>query len=84
MLPETQASPIPAEDEEDIDGCMCGTEHLEHEATSDEELPPATGGIASSAEEILANEDDIDTCELDFTTAEQTKDEELPVSVGGI
>jgi hypothetical protein len=75
---------MPGEDEENVDGCLCGTEHLEDELTSDEELHPATGGIASPPEEFLENEDDIDGCELDFTTAEQTNDEELPVSVGGI
>jgi hypothetical protein len=84
MSIENEAPTVAGEDEEGVDSCICGMEHLEDEVTSDEELPPATGGVTTSAEEFLENEDDIDGCELDFTTAEQTKDEELPVSVGGM
>jgi hypothetical protein len=72
-------------DDEDADSCVCGLEHLDEEATSDEELPPASGGIAQTAEEaVLEDEDDVDGCALDFAAAEQTDDEELPATVGGV
>jgi hypothetical protein len=38
---------LPADDfcHEHADGCLCGLDHAEHEATPDDELPPATGGV---------------------------------------
>jgi hypothetical protein len=37
---------MPDHDEhEDIDGCLCGAPHAEHEATPDHELPEARGGV---------------------------------------
>jgi hypothetical protein len=30
---------------EEMDGCTCGHTIPEHEATPDDELPPATGGV---------------------------------------
>ena len=71
------------DDDEDADHCICGMEHLEDEATLDEELPPASGGI-ESGDARQDDEDDLDGCELDFTAAEQTDDAELPVTVGGM
>jgi hypothetical protein len=73
----------PIAQDEDADDCMCGMEHLEDEATPDEQLPPASGGIGIAEEEEQDNEDDVDGCELDFNAAEQTDDEELPAAVGG-
>jgi hypothetical protein len=82
MPGDGDAPPVP--DDEDADGCLCGMEHLEDEATSDEELPAASGGIEAAEEEQLDGEDDLDGCGLDFTAAEQTDDEELPAAVGGM
>ena len=73
----------PDDDGEDEDACICGMEHIADETTSDEELPPASGGIEAAKEEHQDNEDDLDGCELDFTATEQTNDEELPMAVGG-
>ena len=80
MPADGDAPPVPDDDE---DECICGMEHLEDEATSDEELPPASGGVETAEEEHQDNEDDVDGCELDFTAAEQTDDEELPAAIGG-
>jgi len=84
MPTEGDARAVPRDDDDDADDCVCGMEHLEDEATSDEELPPASGGIATAVEEPQDNEDDVDGCELDFTAAEQTDDEELPASAGAM
>jgi hypothetical protein len=70
-------------DSEDADDCVCGMAQLEDEATSDEELPPTSGGLAVAEDEHRDNEDDVDGCELDFTAAEQTDDGELPAAIGG-
>jgi len=83
IMPADGDAPSVPDDDEDADDCICGTEHLEDEVTSDEELPPASGGIETAEEEQQRNEDDVDGCELDFTAAEQTDDEELPAAVGG-
>jgi hypothetical protein len=72
-----------ADDNEDADSCICGLEHLDDEATSDEELPPTSGGIAQAEQQGPEDEDDVDGCELDFTAAEQTGDAELPAAAGG-
>jgi hypothetical protein len=74
----------PATDDEDEDSCLCGMDHPDDDATSDLELPSASGGVDTDDEEPPADdEDDVDGCELDFTTTDQTTDEELPVTVGG-
>jgi hypothetical protein len=83
MPADGDPTPVPGDDE-DADDCICGMEHLEDEVTSDAELPPASGGIETVEEAQPDNEDDVDGCELDFTTAEQTGDEELPATVGGM
>ena len=75
--------PFSAPDDEDTDNCLCGLEHLEDEAISDEELPPASGGIETSEQEQSDDETDLDGCELDFTLADPTGDDELPAAVGG-
>jgi len=84
IMPADGDAPTLPDDDEDADHCICGMEHLEDEVTSDEELPPASGGIETDEDEHQENEDDLDGCELDFTAAEQTGDEELPAAVGGI
>lgn len=86
-MPDAQdTSPAPAEDEEDADDCLCGLEHSDEEATLDQELPVANGGVENDDDTPAAAEDEseIDGCELDFNSADQTTDEELPVSIGGV
>jgi len=76
-------SDAPLAPDDDADDCICGLEHVEGEATSDEELPAASGGIETARAEPQDDHDDVDGCELDFTAAEQTDDEHLPPTVGG-
>jgi hypothetical protein len=77
-------SPVTNNDDEDADGCLCGMEHLDEDATSDLELPSASGGIEADKDEQRADDEtDVDGCELDFTGTDQTTDEELPVTAGG-
>ncbi|HTR12135.1 MAG TPA: hypothetical protein VMI72_02485 [Roseiarcus sp.] len=83
-MPLGGESPAIPDVDEDSDDCLCGMEHFEDEATSDEELPLATGGIEASKEEPQGDEDEIDGCELDFTAVEQTDDSELPAAVGAV
>lgn len=72
------------DDSEDADGCLCGMDHLDDDATSDLELPSASGGVETGDDEPPDdNEDDVDRCELDFSQTDQTTDEELPVAAGG-
>jgi len=82
---DRDGSPTTDDDAEDADGCLCGMEHLEDDATSDLELPSASGGIDTDDEGQPADdEDDVDGCELDFNETDQTTDEELPVTAGGV
>lgn len=77
------ASDTPVDDA-DADDCLCGMEHVADEATSDEELPPASGGVELDA--VEAPDDDPDTsdgCELELSLDEATRDEELPAAIGG-
>ena len=67
--------------EDDVDGC--DVECRDSDATPDEELPAAAGGVVA-AQEDHADEDEVDGCDLDFNDAEATKDEELPAAVGGV
>jgi hypothetical protein len=85
MMPiDRDESPVTNDDDEDADGCLCGMEHLDEHATSDLELPSASGGIAVDKDEQQADDEtDVDGCELDFTGTDQTADEELPVTAGG-
>ncbi len=83
---ERDGSPATDDDAEDADGCLCGMEHLDDDATSDLELPSASGGVETDEEERPDDHDDVDGCELDefdFTETDQTTDEELPVASGG-
>jgi hypothetical protein len=83
MPVEGAVPPDIADDNEDADSCVCGLEHVDDDVTSDEELPPTSGGIARATEAALEDEGDVDGCELDFAAGEQTDDEELPAAVGG-
>jgi hypothetical protein len=33
------------DDHDQHDGCLCGLDHSQHEATADHDLPPAKGGV---------------------------------------
>lgn len=81
---DPKTSPATDQDDDDSDGCLCGMDHLDEEATSDEELPQASGGVQTDDQEQPdEDEDDIDGCDIDFTD-DQTTDEELPVAIGGM
>lgn len=85
MISDTSADP---HDEEDVDSCLCGMEHVDDDFTSDIELPPAIGGIeietAAEADGHDHDDNDIDGCELDFKLEDQTSDAELPATIGGV
>ena len=85
MMPiDRDESPVTSDDDDDADGCLCGMEHLDEEATSDLELPSASGGIEADRDAQPADDEtDVDGCELDFTESDQTTDAELPVTAGG-
>jgi hypothetical protein len=81
-MPADDTALIP--DDDDEDNCLCGMDYREDEATSDEELPPATGGVeTAAAAEQPEDEDAIDGCDVDFTL-EPTNDQELPAATGGM
>ena len=73
-----------APDDEDTDSCLCGMSHNEQDATSDEDLPPASGGIARAANAPGTDETDLDGCDVDFTQDQQTGDADLPAATGGM
>ncbi|MEE8629073.1 hypothetical protein [Methylobacterium ajmalii] len=39
------ARPHAPNDHDHVDGCLCGHDHAEHEATLDHDLPAAGGGV---------------------------------------
>jgi hypothetical protein len=84
VVPDTPADTH--EDDEDSDGCLCGLEHIETESTSDVELPQASGGVETEADEApeYDDENEVDGCDLDFALDDPTRDEELPVATGGV
>ena len=72
------AKPSEIDDEEEH-LCGCDLEFNAKDATSDEDLPRAVGGIAISGEG-----DEIDGCDLDFDSADATSDADLPAATGGV
>lgn len=80
---ETDAVPVAVDDMEHFDGCTCDLEFDDDEATSDEDLPMASGGVEATLE-VHDNPDELDGCALDFTSGEMTADEELPAAEGGV
>jgi hypothetical protein len=85
MLIDRDTAPPPDDDHDDADGCLCGLEHVDDDATSDLELPTTSGGVEIVDDELPADdEDDVDGCDLDFAEVDHTADEELPVTVGGV
>ena len=82
MAHEARAPAVDS-NEDDVDSCGCDVEFHDSEATPDEELPPATGGVEAGSEEG-ADDEEVDGCDLDFAEVDLTSDEELPVAVGGM
>jgi hypothetical protein len=66
-----------AENEKDIDGCDAAIDNVD--ATADEALPAAEGGVA-----VEQNEDDIDGCDAQIHEWDATPDKELPAAEGGV
>lgn len=69
--------PEPDDDDDAIDGC--DVEFDDAEATPDEELPAAEGGVMTTDED-----DDMDGCDVEFGDEDATSDEELPTASGGV
>ena len=69
--------PRPEDDEDDIDGC--DVEIPDSDATPDEALPLAVGGVA-----IAGEGDEIDGCDVEIDDMDATPDEDLPAAEGGI
>ena len=65
------------ENEDDVDGCDAAIG--DEDATADEALPVAEGGVA-----VEQNEDDIDGCNAQIHDRDATPDEELPAAEGGV
>lgn len=64
-------------DEDDIDGC--DVEFHDSDATPDQDLPMAVGGV-----EISGEGDEVDGCDVDFDDMDATADEDLPAATGGV
>lgn len=64
------------ENEEDFDGCDILIQ--DRDATLDEDLPEAEGGVV-----IEENEDNLDGCDVTIQDRDATPDEELPAAIGG-
>jgi hypothetical protein len=62
---------------QDLDGCDVAIG--EEDATADEDLPMAEGGVA-----VEASEDDVDGCDVPIRDQDATLDEELPIAKGGV
>ena len=71
------------DDGEDLDVCGCDFEVEEGEATRDDELPAAFGGVQARVDHG-GEEEVIDGCDVDFNAVEPTRDVELPVARGGV
>ena len=72
-----------ANHDEDCHVCGCDFEVEEGEATPDDELPAAYGGVQIRANHDCS-EELIDGCDLDFNTVEPTNDDALPAARGGV
>ncbi len=59
--------------------CGCDVPFTASEATADDDLPAAVGGIA-----LAGTGDEIDGCDVDFDSADATPDEDLPAATGGV
>jgi hypothetical protein len=70
------------EDEDQIDGCLCGVE-FNSDALADADLPPAAGGVQAAVEEHR-DEDEVDGCDVRSNGNDVTTDRELPVAAGGV
>jgi len=74
---ENAAAPDIGGDEDDIDGC--DVEFHDSDATPDEDLPVAIGGV-----KIAGEGDDIDGCDVHIDDLDATPDEKLPAAKGGV
>jgi len=73
------------EDDDDLDGCLCGLELDENDPiTSDMELPEVSGGVEIAVADPDPASEGLDGCDLDFNEGELTSDEELPPAAGGV
>jgi hypothetical protein len=57
----------------------CDVDFLEVDATPDEKLPVAVGGV-----KIASEGEDVDGCDVDSSQSDTTLDEELPSAAGGV
>ena len=74
---------MPAPHDDDLDFCTCDIEIEDSEATPDEELPAASGGL-DSIPETAGDLEETDGCEVGFTESDAVADEDLPTSAGGV
>lgn len=74
---EDPVPPDTDEEDDDIDGC--DVEFSDNDATPDEDLPLAIGGV-----EIAGKGDDIDGCDVHFDDFDATPDDALPAAKGGV
>ena len=77
MVMESPRAKRAAAEEEAFDGC--DVEILESDATPDDALPPAVGGV-----EIAGTGDDIDGCDVHVDDLDGTPDDQLPAAEGGV
>ena len=70
----------PADDE--LDGCLSGADIGAADATPDDQLPAAAGGVAALPQRD-ADEDHADGCAPAANAASVTTDHELPAAAGG-
>lgn len=69
---------VVAEDPDDhLDGC--DVEIAAADATPDDALPAAVGGVA-----IAGEGEEVDGCDVDIDDADATADEDLPAATGGV
>lgn len=65
-----------------VDGCLCGISLEAGEIISDEELPPASGGVRiEPATDAVVTSDEVEGVPDD---GDITTDEELPPATGGV
>ncbi len=75
-------SPDTGERDEHLDGCTCDSGG-DHDATADDLLPAAAGGIRMAAHD-RGDEEDVDGCDVDFDGPDTTADDELQAATGGV
>ena len=73
-------------DEEHIDGCLCGSGLGAADATPDDQLPAASGGVAlpPPPPDSDNDHDHADGCDAVAGATDFTTDEALPPAAGGV